>query len=153
MYRICFVVLIVVFILSGCLSLLEPNIAKFSEKIVRDINDYLQKNVDVDYLVSHYVHITEPATYTDARYFGKKLIDDLTDSASNISLISFGDSGLKSFELKQPPQWVEKVYILSLMVDRTRTISCPMLLIEGKPYLLTVYASGTDIISYPLLGE
>lgn len=149
-------VVIVVFILTGCLSLLEPNVGKFSEEIVKAINDYLKNDIGSDYLITKYVYICEPATTTDAFYYGNKLLEFFSESASEISLISYGDTGLKSLRLEQPPSCVEKVYILSLLMktdQKMRSGACPMLLIEGKPYLLTVYASGTEIISYPLLGE
>ncbi|HEY8541218.1 MAG TPA: hypothetical protein VIL29_02470, partial [Pseudothermotoga sp.] len=147
---------IAVFALTGCLSLFEPNVGEFSERIVKDINDYLKNNVDANYLTAYYVYINEPATTTDALCYCSKLLDFFDENASEISLVSYGDTGLKSFELKQPPSWVEKVYVLNLLMkngEKVQTGSCPMLLIDGKPYLLTVYASGTEIVSYPLLGE
>lgn len=148
--------IIAIFALTGCLSLFEPDVGEFSEKVVKNINDYLKNNVDANYLTAYYVHINEPATTTDALYYCNKLLDFFDKNASEISLISYGDTGLKSFELKQPPSWVEKVYVLNLLMKTANGLqpnSCPMLLIDGKPYLLTVYASGTEIVSYPLLGE
>lgn len=149
-------VVIVVLTLTGCLSLLEPNVEKFSEEIVKAINDYLKNDIGKDYLITKYVHMSEPATTTDAFYYGSKLLELFSENASEISLVSYGDTGLKSLRLEQPPSWVEKVYILSLLMktdQKMQSGTCPMLLIEGKPYLLTVYASGTEVISYPLLGE
>ncbi|MFN3282662.1 MAG: hypothetical protein ACK40Q_00305 [Pseudothermotoga sp.] len=149
-------VIVVVLALGGCLSLLEPNVGKFSEDIVKAINDYLQGNVDVEYLVSRYVHIHESATITDASFHATNLLGFFSQKASEVSLVSYGDTGLKFFSLESPPSWVDKVYTMNLLMKSTQQLqpgSCPMLLIEGKPYLLTVYASGTAIVSYPMLGE
>ncbi len=149
-------IVVLVFILSGCLSLLEPNVGQFSEQIVKAINDYLKNNIDSDYFIERYVHVNESATTADAIFYGNKLLDFFGQNASEVSLVSYGDTGLKSFELNQPPSWVEKVYTLNLLMKaggKVRTDSCPMLLIEGKPFLLTVYASGTQIVAYPISGE
>lgn len=149
-------VIVVVLTLGGCLSLFEPNLGKFSEEIVKAINDYLQGNVGVEYLVLRYVHIHEPATTTDASSYATALLEFFSENASEVSLVSYGDSGLKFFSLERPPSWVDKVYTMNLLMKSTQQVqpgSCPMLLIEGKPYLLTIYASGTTIASYPMLGE
>ncbi len=149
-------VIIVVLALGGCLSLFEPNVGKFSEEIVKDINDYLQGKVGMQYFVSHYVHIHESATTTDASSYTTDLLELFSKNASEVSLVSYGDTGLKFFSLERPPSWVDKVYTMNLLMKSAQQVqpgSCPMLLIEGKPYLLTVYASGTTIVSYPMLRE
>ncbi|MGJ8454074.1 hypothetical protein ACSFC1_02070 [Pseudothermotoga sp. U03pept] len=156
MHKVLFLLTVaVIFSLSACLSLLEPNIGDLSEKLVKDLNDYLQGQITSETFIERFVHIGVPATITDARFFGSKFLSFFDENASEVSLVSYGDSGLKSY-LENPPRWVEKVYVLSLLLktdEKVLTHSCPMLLIEGKPYLMTVYASGTQIVSYPVLEE
>ncbi|MEJ5228828.1 MAG: hypothetical protein WHT65_02400 [Pseudothermotoga sp.] len=149
--------LIIVLSLSACLPLLEPNVAGFSENLVKNLNDYLDGQISSETFIERFIYTTDSATTTDARFFGNKFLSFFDENASEVSLVGYGDSGLKFYTaVENPPNWVEKVYVLSLLLktdEKMLTHSCPMLLIEGKPYFLTVYASGTQIVSYPVLEE
>jgi len=156
MHKVLFLLTVaVIFLLSACLSLLEPNIGGFSENLVKNLNDYLKGRISLETFIEKFVHIGDSATTTDARFFGNNFLSFFDENASQVSLVSYGDSGLKSY-LENPPRWVEKVYVLSLLLktdEKALPYSCPMLLIQGKPYFMTVYASGTQIVSYPVLEQ
>lgn len=158
MHKILFLLtLIVVLSLSACLPLLEPNVAGFSENLVKNLDDYLKGQLTAETFIERFVHIGPSATIKDARSLGKEFLSFFDENASEVSLVAYGDSGLKFYTaVEKPPSWVEKVYVLSLLLktdEKVLTHSCPMLLIEGKPYFMTVYASGTQIFSYPVLEE
>ncbi|GAB4315147.1 hypothetical protein [Pseudothermotoga elfii] len=148
-----FTIILLAMIMSGCLSLLEPDIGAFAEQTVYDLNRYLKGNLDENQLIDTYVHLTDLATSSDAEYYGSMLLNLFSNSASEVELISYGETSVKSpQELQQPPSWVEKIYTLNLLL-KTNTAktsdSFAMLIINGKPYLLTVYASGSSIVCYP----
>lgn len=150
----------VAFLLSSCMVFLGPNPENLAQQVVADMNGYLAGTISDALFSETYVYLEEPATTTDALIACKDLLDFLTANASSVGFVSVGDSGLKGFDffIQNPPQFVTKVYVFNAILESEKgksACSFPLLLIQGNPYLMTVYSSETALEVYPeiIYGE
>lgn len=152
--KIGIVIVMSCFLLWGCMLFLGPNPENLAQQVVADMNGYLSGTISDASFSETYVYLEEPATSTDALFACRNLLDFLTVNASSVGFISVGDSGLKGFDffIQNPPRFVSKVYIFNAVLESAAgksACSFPLLLIQGNPYLMTVYSSETALVVYP----